>query len=63
MFFQRKSTQQDKNAQKKLQTNFEEKWQILEKGVKKLLDFIDSDLKKPFNNKEYATLYTLVSLK
>jgi len=60
MFFHKKQTQQDKNSPKKQQTNFEEKWQILENGVKKLFDFIDSDLKKPFNYQEHAILYSVL---
>lgn len=38
--------------------NFEQSWGILHEGFKKLLDFLGSNLKKPFNHSEYASLYT-----
>jgi len=42
------------------QANFEEKWSLLQEGVDKLIDFLDSDTKRPFNNYEYSQLYATV---
>ncbi len=38
--------------------NFEESWTKLQNGFAKLIDFLDSRGKTPFDNAEYSTLYT-----
>lgn len=49
----------DKNAPKsgRPQANFEDKWKFLQEGVDKLIEFLDADQKRPFDNNEYAQLY------
>lgn len=44
----------------KSQTNFEEKWTVLQAGVNKLVDFLGSGSSKPYDFNEYATLYATV---
>lgn len=63
MYFGRKkksSKSSDSSSSDKGQSNFEEKWQILQNGVTQLVNFLDSDMKKPFNHEEYAKLYATV---
>jgi len=62
MIFSKKKKKTDTNdkSKSKPQVNFEEKWQILQKGVTQLVDFLDSDMKKPFDYAEYAVLYAAV---
>ncbi|KAL9649739.1 hypothetical protein ABK040_009554 [Willaertia magna] len=40
--------------------NLESSWKFLKEGVNKLIEYLDSNLKKPFNNAEYSNLYTMV---
>ena len=37
---------------------FDEKWKVLQDGVTKLVEFLDTDLKKPFDYNEYSILYS-----
>jgi len=61
MFFSsRPSAKPKTSATPQPQANFEEKWQLLQEGVTKLIDFLDSNAKKPFDFNEYATLYSTV---
>eukprot|EP00761_Pharyngomonas_kirbyi_P009744 gb/GECH01009762.1/.p1 GENE.gb/GECH01009762.1/~~gb/GECH01009762.1/.p1 ORF type:complete len:757 (+),score=124.82 gb/GECH01009762.1/:1-2271(+) len=50
----------DRNASKRPALVFEDKWADLKGGIQKLLDFINSDMKRPFDVKEHARLYTIV---
>jgi len=52
----------DKNATKGVrpQTNFDEKWKVLQDGFDGLIDFLDSDQKRPFDYESYSNLYNTV---
>lgn len=61
MFFRSSTTTKAKtSAPSQPQTNFEEKWTLLQNGVTKLIDFLDSDARKPFDHNEFATMYSTV---
>lgn len=60
MFFRNRPTPTEKNTSRHQLTNFEEQWKILEEGINKLFDFVESDLKKPFDYREHSRLYSTV---
>jgi cullin 1 len=65
MFYRRNPKQSNNEKEKNTpkgrpQTVFEDKWKLLQDGVDKLIEFLDSDQRRPFDNNEYANLYSTV---
>lgn len=63
--FSKKPTEPVKKQEKPTEVappkiNFEEKWKILQDGINRLIDFVGSKQKKPYNYAEHAVLYTYV---
>nr|CAG4718449.1 unnamed protein product [Naegleria fowleri] len=55
-----KGTTSSGSAAKQEAPDFETKWKYLQQGFNKLIDFLNTNMSKPFNNEEYAELYTTV---
>lgn len=67
MFFKKNQSSAPKSTPDKRQgkgkgeeIDFEEKWVVLQSGFNKLIDFLESGTKTPYDYTEYTTLYTYV---
>lgn len=59
MFFN-KQNNKTKMVNQQTQINFEEQWKYLQSGIDRLIDFLDSNTKRPFDHKEYTNMYSTV---
>ena len=47
-----------KEGHRRRRMNFESSWNTIQEGINKLIEYLDSNLTRPFNHAEYSSLYS-----